>query len=337
MATGRIKWIDVAKGIGIIAVVLGHSGNLFLAHYIYWFHMPLFFLISGYLHKQPDSFDMFVKNTRRKTCRLLVPYVSFYCLILVIEKINYGQAAITLKDFTRLLFGGQLLGGFFASFWFITVLYLTQIAFSLLLLNLKTAKAVSAVLVSAYILSYLDSLFSVSVYDIKFLWNADVVLLAVVFYSAGWLLKNKKVVIKRSVLLLCSFITCITIILDAQGIINYSLDMRSSTYNHFLLDLLVPVGICMMILQFSRFLEKYRTSKYLMLAGRYSLPIMYLHLTINIISDHFYPRNFLFVTIIGVVIPILLSKFIFEKSTLTKFLFLGIRPNKVNIEANLNQ
>lgn len=46
----RIEYLDYAKGIGIILVVLGHiliKGNIKI--YIYSFHMPLFFIISGYL------------------------------------------------------------------------------------------------------------------------------------------------------------------------------------------------------------------------------------------------------------------------------------------------
>jgi fucose 4-O-acetylase-like acetyltransferase len=58
---GRIGWIDAAKGVGITLVVFGHilggaiSRNWFgheqqgqsLYEFIYLFHMPLFFLISG--------------------------------------------------------------------------------------------------------------------------------------------------------------------------------------------------------------------------------------------------------------------------------------------------
>lgn len=46
----RVKWIDIAKGIGIVSVVYGHCtqslcNELFL--YIYSYHMPLFFMLSG--------------------------------------------------------------------------------------------------------------------------------------------------------------------------------------------------------------------------------------------------------------------------------------------------
>ena len=62
--SNRIKWIDACKGIGIIAVVLGHlaisyNSTGFYAEYstlldalirvIYSFHMPLFFVLSGYV------------------------------------------------------------------------------------------------------------------------------------------------------------------------------------------------------------------------------------------------------------------------------------------------
>jgi fucose 4-O-acetylase-like acetyltransferase len=286
--------------------------------------MPLFFIVSGYLHKQPDSWDAFKKSTRKKTLRLLVPYVSFYFLVLVIAKIVSHQVfAITIKDLTRLICGGQMLGSFFASFWFVPVLFLTQTAFSILLLKVKNHKGFWAVIIAAYVLSYCDSLFSQSIYDVKYFWNADVVLLAIVFYSAGYFLKNREGVVNRNVLLSCSLVTALAIIVDASGIVTYSLNMRSSRYNHFLLDLLIPISMCILIIHLCRFIENFGFSQYLVQVGRYSLTIMYLHLTINIITDQFYPRNFLVVSILGTAIPILMSKFIFAKSSLTKFLFLG--------------
>lgn len=46
----RIDWIDVAKGIGIILMVMGHTSMPdAINRWIYSFHMPLFFLLSGLL------------------------------------------------------------------------------------------------------------------------------------------------------------------------------------------------------------------------------------------------------------------------------------------------
>lgn len=72
ITNNRIEWIDTAKGMGLILVVLGHLHIPFLASWIYLFHMPLFFFLSGVVYSgQQYSFLEFL--TRRiKT--LVVPY-----------------------------------------------------------------------------------------------------------------------------------------------------------------------------------------------------------------------------------------------------------------------
>lgn len=49
----RDRAIDIAKGIGIILMVIGHFNDLdrTTSHLIYSFHMPLFFIFSGYFLK----------------------------------------------------------------------------------------------------------------------------------------------------------------------------------------------------------------------------------------------------------------------------------------------
>ena len=44
----RLAAFDIAKGIGIILVIVGHSSGTICNRYIDSFHMPLFFIISGY-------------------------------------------------------------------------------------------------------------------------------------------------------------------------------------------------------------------------------------------------------------------------------------------------
>ena len=41
----RVKWIDIYKGIAIIAMVLGHTSGIAVP-YVYIFHMEAFFFIS---------------------------------------------------------------------------------------------------------------------------------------------------------------------------------------------------------------------------------------------------------------------------------------------------
>jgi len=48
----RDMHIDVAKGIGIFSVVSGHIVTGIASEFMFLFHMPFFFFISGYLHKK---------------------------------------------------------------------------------------------------------------------------------------------------------------------------------------------------------------------------------------------------------------------------------------------
>ena len=47
----RIAWVDFAKGLVMILVVLGHATvyDIDLNKFIYVFHMPFFFIMAGFL------------------------------------------------------------------------------------------------------------------------------------------------------------------------------------------------------------------------------------------------------------------------------------------------
>ena len=84
----RIEYIDFMKGIAIFLVVLGHvyqfcfkdTGQVF--QFIYIFHMPFFFLLSGYFAQRTRvNVDFF----KKKTISLLFPFVfggSLFALLM---------------------------------------------------------------------------------------------------------------------------------------------------------------------------------------------------------------------------------------------------------------
>ena len=55
----RIYWIDWLKVFTMILVVYAHACSNMVVTMIYSFHMPLFFLISGFLHK-PRAFKVHI-------------------------------------------------------------------------------------------------------------------------------------------------------------------------------------------------------------------------------------------------------------------------------------
>lgn len=70
------QWIDIFKGILIIFVVVGHGYYQKLNDIIFWFHMPLFFLISGYLFKTPERKNIKIW-CKKQIKSLLIPCAFF--------------------------------------------------------------------------------------------------------------------------------------------------------------------------------------------------------------------------------------------------------------------
>lgn len=57
----RLEWIDWMKSLGIYLIVLGHFYSVG-EKFIYIFHVPLFFLISGILSKREEDDSIFWKK-----------------------------------------------------------------------------------------------------------------------------------------------------------------------------------------------------------------------------------------------------------------------------------
>ena len=81
----RLNYIDIAKCIAIICIVLGHtvgySTHLVpLRNFLYSFHVALFFMISGFLFKVDKKPFEFIKN---KFIRIMIPYFIWGLLFLI--------------------------------------------------------------------------------------------------------------------------------------------------------------------------------------------------------------------------------------------------------------
>lgn len=112
----RLDWLDIAKGITILLMVLAHSSIPSWLHYYIWvFHMPLFFIASGYCSNwYKNDLATFIKN---KSKSLLIPFVV-YSIINIIIQSHYGFTTF----YNVLLKGWQ---GY--ALWFIPVLYIATI------------------------------------------------------------------------------------------------------------------------------------------------------------------------------------------------------------------
>lgn len=83
---GRNEILDKIKGLAILLVVLGHCCLPHIAtQFIYSFHMPVFFLVAGYLFKSSASESLVGMRdfVARRIKRLYVPF-AFWCVVLIL-------------------------------------------------------------------------------------------------------------------------------------------------------------------------------------------------------------------------------------------------------------
>lgn len=103
MTAKRLNYLDMAKGIGIILVVAGHSGMCGdgLLAWLSSFHMPLFFVISGMLlsHRQEETRPL-TQSVQRKARSILLPYFTFSLIYLLIELVYrlWKHQELSLSD-----------------------------------------------------------------------------------------------------------------------------------------------------------------------------------------------------------------------------------------------
>lgn len=163
----RLRYLDIAKGIAIIAVLLGHevsflmqggAGTLMtpvsmrnLMIFVDQFHMPVFFLVAGVFAEQ--SLKPGLKTLRKIACRLMVPYFLWIFLLTLALQVTQF---LTGKDPQWRRFLESPLRSF-GQFWFLYALFLCEVLFWILrtlLTDLKRVRILFAVLSLLFLAVY---------------------------------------------------------------------------------------------------------------------------------------------------------------------------------------
>ncbi|KXU87291.1 hypothetical protein CR51_35230 [Caballeronia megalochromosomata] len=192
----RVGWIDAAKGIGIFFVVLGHSPLSYESRaFVYAFHMPLFFFLSGFLVAKANSLSM-----ADKARSLLFPYLLLCLIQLAI--FNAYEKALNEDPTTT----AQVIWGFLYSsapalkidkpYWFLPCLFVT-FAYFKILTRLRPTWTLAMTAVFLSIIAYQYSLIARSMHLPRWPWSSDTALMAVCFMIAGYLCRPLSPVIER--------------------------------------------------------------------------------------------------------------------------------------------
>lgn len=146
----RLAYIDWIKALGIFFVCIGHflpAGSV-IRIFLYTFHVPIFFIVSGITAKNVNTGEDFFKALRNLFTRMLIPYVFWFCLS------NLPFLILGKKSF--LLFCAEFLfingaASWNSALWFIPCLFTVIVIsnlLSLLKINAKIMVAIAVLLAS---------------------------------------------------------------------------------------------------------------------------------------------------------------------------------------------
>ncbi len=272
----RIEWIDIAKGIGIILVVIGHvSQNEFLNYFIYSFHMPLFFILSGYLYKEKEHF------VKKKAKSILIPYFIFSFLTFsywyMIERKLRGQTTNPMDLFINIFVakGGNQNYLFNAVMWFLPCLFITEILFYFLQIKIKGKYKLQVILFVIILCSMLGFIYP-KITLLRLPYCIDTMLTAIVFYDIGYLFKNKmekflKKIKSKKVTII--FMILILFLVAIFSWIEQGANLNELKYNYFSLFYMVSVIGSLFIYMLSNQIH----NKMISYLGKNSLIIMCIH------------------------------------------------------------
>lgn len=271
---------DIAKGIGMLAVILGHMTlPQKMTDFIFSFHMPLFFLISGYFFRASDNREILYKKTKS----LLLPYIVtcgmvilFSTLFKLISGASVYEIVANIKMWIlAAAYGSGTYTSFFkwnfhiiGAIWFLLALFWAEMIFNLIV---KTKWC--------YIWGTLIALIGYVTTSIIWLpLSIQAGMNAIVFLEIGYYVRKKN--------LLEKFQNNLLVIMTSIGLWSYSIIYGGKLYmvgNHYgngIMDVLGAVSATFLILKFAKFIEQnfVLAGEKLAEYGRESLIVLCFHL-----------------------------------------------------------
>lgn len=319
MLKKRIEWIDIAKAYGIIAVVFGHamaSGNT--TDIIYWWHMPLFFIIGGFFLKPltTNTFEQWKKFFNKRIYKDSLIYFSAGIGLILLYSILYNKDWQYLIDYlSRLLVGGRTLNLYTSTFWFVNVYLLSITAVTLLISTVKSRwLQLGIVSGGLFVATCYDKIDWSNLYQYQTLpWNADIVLIAAFFTYVGYLFfqTNWKWIEKP-----VSIGVLITAAVALMGLyINHNFDFRFSMKSHLiessepkiLMLATIPLIFSFGVMGISYLTSRLPISLFLSTIGKHTLIIMYLHGALLDIAEQAGIEDVMVKVSIAIIVPMLLA------------------------------
>lgn len=291
-------------------VVIGHFNNGIAHDIIFLFHMPLFFIISGYLLKREHLTEKnYILN---KSKSLMIPYAVYLLIDLFIVRRDCSMNSIV-----HALWGGRAVQGVY---WYVTCFLFTLFLLSIMIKYLSDATVKALILMGGGIAAIESHLID----KIHFLrspgvpFNLDVTLLALVYVGIGFFYKKqiKQLAEAKSVKYnVISVVTitglalfCWYVYKDGQRL--YYFDMKPVYYKDLLLVILIPCAFGTVLVRLVYWMNSIKwlegINRFLGLCGQATIPIMFMHVPLNHWKDSIGYGRAVYL-LIGIGVPLMIT------------------------------
>lgn len=271
----RIEYIDIAKAIAIFLVVFGHvvDTETMSKAFIYTFHMPAFFYLSGLVLKERKDFNLKAR-VLNKFYTIMVPY----CLWGII------YTRLSFKNWLYLLYGTRETlskAEALTSLWFLPVLFFASIGSECIIYYSSKVKSKNIFLLLSVIASYILGFLCPHNQEYGNPWGIDISFVSIGFMLIGYWTRLFLVKIKGfmsiTIVLITSFVALVTSVYFNNTSVGYVL-MANGIYGNPVLFLLGAIGGIGAVVVLAKIIESILLNKeFLLFIGRNTLGIFLVH------------------------------------------------------------
>lgn len=235
----RIVWLDYGKALAIYLVVLAHTAIFKpVEAFIYTFHMPFFFFMSGYLFSF-DKYPSYLQFAKRRFKQLIIPYVilnliTYLLWFFVLRKVG-DDANEAVSVFSPLIAAAVVNAKAMVHdvpLWFLAALFVVENLYYLLYKNKRYNAIVTAIL---FVIVVINTTFN----PVRLPFCLDIALVALLFYRLGCVLKEKGDKIFKPYLFVVS-----VVVMTLVFIFNGKVAMHTNTYNNIFMFVIGGASGC---------------------------------------------------------------------------------------------
>jgi len=194
----RETWIDIAKVFVMIMVVFTHINqtDFSLVTFVTVFHVPVFFILSGYLYKIPTDYKT---NIKKLIKTLVVPYLLLNIIPIAYQIVFYPKdETFSIYKFVWLPIRQVILGEtglpLAGPMWFVYTLFVLRIIIDSICFKIKEKKSQTLTIYSLAIVSSIVAYFICTIVKHGSVYSAIIAPMSIPFFVIGYALKQYNII-----------------------------------------------------------------------------------------------------------------------------------------------